>query len=71
MRPPYRARNSSATGGIDRGTAMANSRPSRVMPRPGGLCDKLPRTLAIHLGLRRIAKPQFDAGADLVLQRRP
>ena len=41
-RPPYRVRNLSAVAASNVGTAMASSRPSRVMPRPGGLCGKLP-----------------------------
>src|SRR5512133_3332303 len=37
----------------------------------GWALSQLPGALTVHLGFRRITQPQFDAGADLILQRRP
>ena len=34
-------------------------------------CRRVPGAFAVHLGVRGVAEPQFDAGADLVLERRP
>ena len=83
LRPSYRTRSVSALAAIasasavlvalpsNRGSAIAISRPSRVMPRPGRRVAELSRPLPIHLGLRGIAQPQFDACPDLVLEGRP
>ena len=51
--------------------AITSSRPSRGDPAPGRTLRQLPCSFAVHLGLRRIAEPQFDPGADLIFQRRP